>query len=243
MSQQPMPSNTYIMKWLVLGFLGFVALFLGFLVFAIITMSPLVEVDESKDQLRLLGGKIIIQDAKVNIALDDLKELSKLEELEDLSTFEDLGFFPFVGSQALQHQNLLEIKFKNGRFDLEFEDTQSLAWQCRVKPNPADKVILNISSEKIALDFEAFAGATCKLKLPAQMATSIVGLNGQVLLEEPLARTDITLTNGRVSVEPDEDHVYNYDIEVKNGVTYKNDSSNAENAIPVKIRVVNGTVL
>jgi len=74
------------------------------------------------------------------------------------------------------------------------------------------------------------------------MKSTIKGANGKVGIVRPQGELDISMSNGKVEIEQDKAKLYKFDLNVGNGQVEKFDSSDAKDAIAIKVNVGNGMI-
>jgi hypothetical protein len=226
------PAKRSIIKWLVIGFLGTFALILTFIVVLIFKFSPLIQVDDSKEHVSLLGGLIEVNGKNGDVRIGQSK-------------FSDHGESHFRGSKIVKPEEVSEIfiPFTNAKFTLENSDDQSFQWDCKAEgpvtepadsPTPENKVL--------KIDLQNTLAAKCNFKIPAKMAVKITGNNLKMNVQRPHYHLDLDAQNGKVELSPDTEKKYHFNIKVKNGKLDTFDSTNEVGALQISISLMNGVV-
>lgn len=231
------PPISPIVKWLVIGFLGTFAMLLIFVVVVVAKFTPLLEVDDDKDRVSLLGGIIKVDGEKGSIEIP-----GELRGDLDLSWDSDGERRSFHGSVPVEKGQTLAVTFSNGKFEVSNAPDASFAWTCATRsavsdPSPAR------DANGVRLDLASLRGVRCELAVPEGAKLALEGLNGKVEFEDPHFDVAAALTNGKVTFSPDDDVAYRYAISVTNGRTDSFVSSDAPDARSIAIRVVNGKII
>jgi hypothetical protein len=225
------PSISPIVKWLVVGFLGTFALLLVFAGAVLYRFSPLIKVD-NKDHVTLLGGAIDIDGAEIKGGHGSWSFSSGSGGFG--------GGHQVTGRAAVLAENgSLLIQAKNGKIHVQNSDDASLRWDCRIdkgKPDPA----VHYQEKAMVLDLTYASGILCDLFVPAKHALKLQMENGKIFVEKPKYGLDVSLTNGKILIQPDPALAYRYDVRVERGVTDEFTSSRRADAIFIKAFVENG---
>ncbi|PIT99263.1 MAG: hypothetical protein COT74_09655 [Bdellovibrionales bacterium CG10_big_fil_rev_8_21_14_0_10_45_34] len=224
-------SKNLIIKWLVMGFLGTVAMVLVTFLILIFGFSPLMSVDESNDKVSFLGGAIEINSSDGKFKIGDFSFN------DDSSSFDYSGDRMFKGNQPKQ----ILIHFTNGKADFYTSSSTELRWQCKVK-SASQRDFLIESEDSFELNFSKSSGIKCSFHLPEGIPVNVSGNNGKIEIDEPLSPFTVNLNNGKVEVEPSRSAEYKYDLNVGNGLVNEFKSSSNPTAIPITISVGNGYI-
>jgi hypothetical protein len=214
------PPISPIVKWLVIGFLGSIAMFLVFVGFVISRFTPLVHVDDSDGRVALMGGLLQIDGDKENFSFN-------------------INAHNFSGSNEITAGQEIKIKFNSGKFDISTSD-RVLTWNCRgsSKGSPIKSAMKN----EFALDFSSMRGIKCELGIPKNSNMKIDGTNGKLDFENPDFSIAATLTNGKVTLSPIESQAYKYDLNVEHGSSEEFISSGKPDAHRISIHIDNGKI-
>lgn len=225
------PSKSPMVKWLTIGFLGTFAMICLTLIVLVRSFTPLISVDEEQERVILLGGVIDVDGKAGNV------------KIGPIHVKEDKENQKFEGSIPLDSKNTKEIKvkFKNGKFEVSPSLGNEIRWDCKVAKGDSDQFI-NDKAGIFSFNFEDIDGVKCDLKIPKDIKFDLVGANGKLDLENPQAETTVTLTNGKVHIDPDKTKKYKYDLKVTNGVVAKFLSSEDKDAIQVRVHMANGKI-
>jgi hypothetical protein len=226
------PAKRSIIKWLVIGFLGTFGLILTFVLVLIFKFSPLIQVDDNKEHVTLLGGLIEVNGKSGDVRIGQSK-------------FTDNGDGNFRGFEVVTPEEVSEIfiPFTNAKFILENSDDQSFQWDCKTKgsgpaltnpPKPENKVL--------KIDLQNTFSAKCDFKIPAKMAVKITGNNLKMDVQRPHYHLDLDAQNGKVELSPDTEQKYHFNMKVKNGKLDTFDSTNKAGALQISISLINGII-
>ncbi|OQW46414.1 MAG: hypothetical protein A4S09_05440 [Proteobacteria bacterium SG_bin7] len=228
------PSRGPIIKWLVIGFLGTAGIFTLFVTVLIFKFLPLIEVSEKGGHIKVFGGTI------------DFNDFDK----DGFSTWNKKGMFKLGRYHSIEGARLVDprvvdkifIPFSNGEFEITYNHLKKFSWDCKAAEG-SDAFSMATEQDRIlTLNLKKTKGVKCELSLPAETLVVISGTNGGLEIENPQGPVDIQLENGSVVVEPDLRKAYNFEIKVLNGNADSFDSTNATNAIKIKIDIKNGYV-
>ncbi|MGE4133432.1 MAG: DUF1700 domain-containing protein [Bdellovibrionales bacterium] len=224
----PSPHRNWV-KWAVLGGLGLVATvvivpLIG-LALAAWHFSPLIQVDEEKGRVKILGGLI------------DVNE----DNVMGLKIGDHTGRIQGEVDAAKEGIHSLEIPFNTAKLELRPSDDGLIHWFCKVRqylnadsPITTEAGVLKLNLDKLNL-------AKCEVEIPSKVKTKVSGINGAISLERPLGDMAIKVTNGKVSIEPDQQMRYNYDIKVQNGA-FDHFTTSSEPQANIEVDMVNGVV-
>jgi hypothetical protein len=236
------PSKTPVVKWLTVGFLGTFGMILVFIMAVIWTFTPLIQVNEDKGSVRLLGGLINIADSKSkgkgkgwNLDLD-------LKSLADLN-WGSGDYRKIKGDMSVDpksHQQL-SVDFNNGKLEIERGQEKTLHWECKFKGEGADPKIVS-KGKGLSLDLSLFKGSSCELQVPAGLAMDLNGKNGKIEVSQATAALNVGLINGKISFTPDNNTPYTYEVHVDHGSRDDFESSSDRHAVPVKLSLQNGKI-
>ncbi len=221
------PPISPIVKWLVVGCLGTFALFLIFVGALVWKFHPLLQVDEKNDHVKMFGGLIDI-DGKKNLSVARYN-------------FGDGWAKKFVGKADLPADGKLVIQFSNGNLSFDSAEGNSIDWDCKASGNAATPEWTK-SDAGFKFDLSGFSGVNCKLSIPKSAHLKLTGANGKIALDEPHFELDADLSNGQVTIDPDEDQAYHYALSVGNGNVDNFVSSDKSDALALKVRLQNGSI-
>lgn len=231
------PAKSPMVKWITIGLLGTLGMFLLTFIILIWKFTPLISVDEKAGSVRLLGGVISINS-------DDIGKGIHKGIQGNFRFHSGMSSSSFSGKQKLAEKNIqkIEIPFLNGAFEVDYSDKNSeFHWECKTGENL--KVLTPIEKNGILkLDLKTTPGAKCEFTIPTGIALKLHGDNGKVELTRPQAPIDLKIVNGKVAISPDPDLKYHYQMNVSLGKIDSFESSNAKDAIPIQVELTNGLI-
>jgi hypothetical protein len=216
------PPISPLVKWLVIGGLGSMALFTILLVSFLWMLSPIIKVDEEKGQVKILGGMIDIDESKGRIRIGT----------------EKLNKFSGKTTDSLRKGEKVMVRFTNADLTLRPSQTRILAWDCVAH---GEAVLPRREAEGLTLDFRDIEDLKCGLRVPHGVALEVVGVNGQLKVEKPSYSLRAEIVNGQIEIDPDAGLKYEYDLKVTNGTVGAFDSTvGSENKISIDL--TNGVI-
>jgi len=225
------PPKSPMVKWLTIGFLGTMGMLFLALFLLIWKFTPLIQVNDKNEQVRILGGLISVDGKEGLVRIGSTNLRSQIEG----RTFE--------GSKAISaastHQ--VRIPFTNGDIEVKTSHDNRLAWHCKIFGGSDAADVKEIKSTT-TLDFSGSSAVRCSIQIPKNMKTSIEGNNGKLTLARPEFDLSVKLDNGKINIQPSENHKYRYEMNVVNGVVDRFDSSEAADALQMKVSIVNGSI-
>jgi len=219
------PARTPIVKWLTIGFLGTMALTFLFSLLVIWKFSPIISVNDSG--VRILGGAITIEGAEfTNSEGASLKfNSSEIEGSQDIDP---------------KSTKMVKVEFNSGKIDFGYSDDSEMSWSC--KGQGASPVLSAAKDGLVVLDLSMLAMAKCDIELP-NLPVEIKGLNGKIHVDEPQNALSVAINNGVITISPDDELQYGYELNVSNGKVIGDfKSSKGPKAIAIKARVFNGNI-
>ncbi len=208
------PPLSPIIKWLVFGFVATVAMCLLFVGMLIWKFSPLVKLDEGSGQVTILNGAIHL-------------EKGKRQELS--------------GDRELAEGKRVQVDFENGRVEVRTAKEMKFTWRCRTS-STSSKTESSATAEGLLLDLRGLDDLRCELSVPRRTQLRLAGGNGKIDLERPKFGIEVNLSNGKVDLVPDEGEKYRYALSVGNGKIDEFSSSDAPDALSVKVQLGNGKI-
>jgi hypothetical protein len=228
-------------KWAVIGVLGTMTIFFGFVLILIFSFSPLIEVDEKNQRVRVLGGLIDVDEQAGYVSIGGAQHI-----FDEESDFAIVGEIDTIGVKSLKE---LEVDFTNGKMNFETTASNNLTWNCRASAstdspkNSADPAsALTRTGDMAQLNLNKYRGAKCDIGVPKGINLVVKGGNGKIDIEKPGFNLDLNLGNGKVDIEPDPLLKYAFDTQVTNGVLDKFLSSPDKDALKIKVTLVNGKI-
>lgn len=223
------PPISPIVKWVVIGFLGTIAMLLVFAGFMAMKFMPLVHVDEKNDKVALLGGLVRVEGDDGRFSIEGLFDSSKSGR-------------QFQGAVPAAPSVPVKVKFKNGKIEVSSSDDAEFHWNCKGRGREQEAPVPAVSGTSVDFDLTRYAKVQCALAVPVNGRLLVTGTNGKVEVSEARFNLDVNVMNGYVAFAPEEGRNYKYDVVVKNGVTDTFESSSAKDALEIHIQVMNGKV-
>lgn len=225
------PARSPVIKWLTVGFLGTFTVACATLVILVWRFSPIISIDEENDRVSLLGGMIDVDGKAGTVKVGS----TFIHEDEESNRFE--------GAKAIVEGQIQEIRvpFSNGKMEILPSVDNQIRWRCKVH-GPEHPAEIQEDKTSFTLNLEKAHAAKCDLELPKKVRTVITGANGKLEIIRPQNDLDISLSNGKVTIAPDEKKQYNFDMKVTNGYVEKFVSSTGPESINIKVTLANGTI-
>jgi len=195
--------------------------------------SPLIKIDDAGHRVSFLGGTIDI---------NDMKGVVKVGSLE--ITDDGIRSFPFNGESDLagSHVKTVRIPFNTAKLDVDSSADRALKWKCKAASG-AGNTDVAVKGDVMTLDLDKLNLAKCAISLPVGIAAEFVGSNGKMDIQAANQNLDIKMSNGKINIHPDHSRVYDFDVQVKNGVRDSSfPHSQAKDAVKIKINLDNGIV-
>lgn len=226
------PNKHPFLKWFSIMFLGSVGLIMATILVVIWKFTPLFKVDEKNQRIIILGGLIDVNGVSGRIKMGD-----QYQFIQNKYTNQFDGTLEVLKDEFDE----LVINFKSGSIDLKTNFARKLSWDCKLE-NPPTKEFINMNNDIIEIDLEKTGGASCLIEVPKDLKLTVDGEDAQVGLMEPEFDAYIDIDNGQVSVSPNPEVDYKYDVSVKNGMSDKFISSKKADAYELKIHIENGKI-
>ncbi|OFZ20890.1 MAG: hypothetical protein A2X94_05120 [Bdellovibrionales bacterium GWB1_55_8] len=232
------PPISPVVKWLVMGFLGTLALFLFFAGTLMWKFSPLLQVDEKNERVRILGGLIDV-DGKAGQAKIGSSTLSGSFELD--ADWSDSESVRFEGTNPVDPtKRAIDVRFTNGKFEVKTSETEKFGWDCRSKAKGETRP--RLEAGVLLFDFSGMKGVRCDLSVPREASLLLKGTNGNLEINEPEFHLDARLVNGNIEIAPADDEHYRVDLSVVNGSSDSFDSSDDPKAYRLTAQLTNGRI-
>lgn len=212
-----------IVKWLVIGFLGGLALIFTFVIVLVLMFSPVIRIDEPKGKVVVLGGLIEVT-GKMK---DQMKEAGPVKTAK---AFE-------MDLQEKGVSNLV-VNFNMGDMTIKTSPSTLLKLDCE---NP---VIFDekIEKDRFVLELSQNENLKCELFVPEKMGTSIKGGNGKVSILAPRFDLQVKMVNAKMSFSGAEGIDYKFNNSVAYGTMDNFNSSDKKEAYKISLSLVNGTL-
>jgi len=141
------PSVSPIVRWLVIGFLGTMALILFFIGFVIFEFSPLITLNDRKGTTSFFNGSVEIDDRSENIIFR--KKFTA-------------GNFSGQG-KVLTGQKLV-VNFESGEFEVSSAKGSTFSWKC--DGVGTERPSFDSQTAQASLDLSMLKEPHCKLQVP-----------------------------------------------------------------------------
>ncbi|MEC9284241.1 MAG: DUF1700 domain-containing protein [Bdellovibrionota bacterium] len=225
-----------IFKWLTIGFIsmmGFIALMV-FMVFK--QFSPFVDVNEEMGKVKLFGGMINV-DEKIMENFDGDFDIEISESAQH--KFErNFAFEPGIKIETIR------VEFGNGKLEIENHLSNSVRLECKTRKSDADLEEPSILQKEsiVQIDMLKHSGGKCELFVPPNLFLDVKAQNGKVELEKLVNPMTVKLNNGKIKFENAPSTQYKFDIDLGMGKADGFESSNAADAIEVKLSLDKGRI-
>lgn len=210
--------------------------------------SPLVQIDEANQRVRLLGGYVDLdgREGKIRIG-DSLVSSDEFDRTFSLTKTLEPGAKAF------------EAQFSQGSLSIAHSTDRQVRIQCRIKGG-GEGSPLQVARGKNVLSLGATQGSRCKVQIPSGIGVDVRGKNGKIVLENldaparaelgngriviarPAAATDAEVENGKIEVEPDPSRFYRFETKVELGTQDRLETSTRPDAIPIRLTVRRGSL-
>lgn len=199
-------------------------LFVGFLMWK---FTPLFKIDEENQRVTILGGLIDIDGKAGRFILADEVHFTASNYTNDLT-----------GSiAATSDKDQIYLYFESGKFDFKTSNSKEISFECKLSSPPTDQMIKQVDTN-ITLDFRELEGSNCTIKLPENAILIAQGSTAAISFDFPRFDIDLKLETGNVTLNPDENRTYFYDLSVESGqvMDFQNsDMQTAEHRIKIDL--------
>ena len=213
-----------IVKWLTIGFLGTFALILFFVGYVATHSGSLIKVDGKNRKVQILGGLIDVDGGKNNISFAGLDESD----------------FHISGIEVLNKNQTVNIKFSNGKMDIQTAAGNEFSWSC-MGSDEADKNLI-FNNQNSSLDLTSMKSLRCQLKIPADTHLVIQGAVGKISFVKPHFDISADLDVGKIFFQSAENTTYKFDVSVNTGKSDQFESSIENKAHSIKMHVSTGKI-
>ncbi len=224
------PAKGPVVKWLTVGALGTLALFLTFVVILVWKFSPVVEIDAAKKRVSILGGMVSVDGTEGTLSVANTHVREGKGGIFD-------GAKDLAGTAVRQ----VRVPFKNGKLVVRTSVDSQLRWNCKAGGGSGHPTISE-TDVLVTLDFTETDGMKCDLQVPKLMKLELQGTNGQISFERPEFPTKVDLANGKIRFMPAAHVAYRFQNNVENGRIVGLVSSAAAEALLIELSMVNGLI-
>lgn len=216
-----------IVKWLVIGFLGTVALSILSAGVVIYKFFPLVDYDRDRSLVRILGGMISV---KGNVNYDDDNDTDGSQR-------------DFVEAIDVNRIKTISVMALNSRLVVKPSQDAQLHLNCKGRPDAdANLKQTRVEGDTFYLSLAESFESRCTLHVPASVAIAIQVTNGRLVLEAPRNHISVKMANGMIRIHPDPARHYQYHLETINGAVDHFESSSEPGALEINISLANGRI-
>lgn len=226
------PEKHPFLKWLGIMFITCFSLFILAVGLVVWKFTPIFEVDEKEGRVVVLGGLLDINRNSGKVKIMDQYHFT---ENNYSNQFDGTIDFP------KEETDELVFNFKSGLFNFTTSEDEKLSWNCKLDSPPTEN-FLNQSDETVEIDLEEYEGANCDIKVPSGIKLTIDGKDANISFTDTEYDLYLEMENGQVTFTSNPEVDYNYDINVKNGVSDTFTSSEKPDAYEIKIYLDNGLV-
>lgn len=223
-----------IVKWLVIGFLGTFSISVVAMFVLLWNFTPLVQVDEAKGHVKILGGLIDVQedngrvkigDGELKIGGDDFEiefgsEFSGTEEIDVSKVKKALFWF-----------NNAKLKFRNS-------ETSEIEYDCDTN----GEAHVGENSGTMEFNLKGTSMASCKVSVPKGIDVEVKAQNGIFNFLDLENNLNFEGMNGKVRFQPGKEVAYKYKMKVQNGLMDDFESSDKSDAYKIEIELMNGKI-
>lgn len=214
-------------KWIILGFLSFMAIACISIALTISKFFPLISIDEKEGRIKILGGMIDIHDSNGSLQISQFFGGLGIttQKLSGKVNLKDIG------------QNELKINLTNARFSIEQSPDESVEYQCSIIGQGDIK-----TESQLVFDLSNSIETKCRLKIPKEIKLAISAQNGKLIFNKLINNIEVNLVNGKIGFSPHPGVDYRYNLSVKNGQIDSFESSLNSNAIEINMNIMNGKI-
>ena len=205
---------------------------IGFLSFIVWKFTPILKIDEEKNRVTILGGLIDIDGDAGKFKIFDEYHFSKDSFNNDLQANIALD----------QDKDEIIVKFNSGAFTLKNSEDGEFKLDCKLA-TPAHKDVIQQVEDHVKIDLSKISGATCEFGIPEDKKITLEGKQSHIKIITPIFNSYIDIDSGKVSITPEEEIDYLFNLEVKNGYIGEFESSEAEGAYEIQVNINNGSII
>lgn len=193
--------------------------------------TPILSVEN--DRVQVLGGLIDIDGQLGQVKFGDSYEFSD-------SQFKNV----FEGSYEVPTEMVedVQIEFDRGQLEVIYTQETRINWNCKLSNEPSDGFIRQ-EKDLLIVSFKNIGGVDCQVKVPAKLSYTITGDAGKVDLVAPAADTFVQLGNGMVTIAPDSEYSYKFDLKLGQGlVDPAFNGLSQDDGLEIKVELGNGQI-
>jgi hypothetical protein len=207
---------------------------LSFIFFGVLIwkFTPLIKIDEENNRVVLLGGVIDIDGKAGKFKIFDNYHFSNESFSNDLQANIVLD----------QDKDEIIVAFNAGSFVLSNSESNEFTLDCKLA-EPVEENMIQQFEDHAKINMQSISGVTCSLGVPEDKRITLEGKQGSVTVKNAEFNLYIELESGKVSITPEEEIDYNYNLNVKNGYVGEFESSENEEGYEVQINIDQGAVI
>ncbi len=134
------------------------------------------------------------------------------------------------------------LEFDKAQMEISFTQDSRITWNCKVSDEPSDSFIKQ-EKELVTVSLVGVGGSDCVFKLPSRLKYIVTGDSGKLDVIAPPNDLLVQLTNGIVSIAPDSELSYRFDLNVTNGFVDSNlRALSVDDGIEIKVELANGSI-
>jgi hypothetical protein len=194
--------------------------------------TPLLKIDEENNKIVILGGLIDIDGKAGKIKILDEVGFDQNHYTNDFQANIELDI----------EKDEIISNFKAGTFTLENSKTSELKIECKLSSQLTKDVIIQ-ESDLIKVNLEEFEGANCVFKIPVDKIDTLMGNEAIINIDRPEFNAYIEINNGKVSIDPEQELDYKYNLNVNEGYIGEFESVETEEAYEILVTIENGSIL
>lgn len=218
-----------IFKWSVIGLLGSFGIVAILALVLVFSLSPIVQVDEEKGKVKILGGMIDISendfdDINIDINKHKKPEIEIIRVIDDIATVEEI-----------------QVLALDGKLEIENNDANVIKIECQSSEQPENDIVTRAGA-KYSIDLKVLESSNCEVELPSKVKLDLQMNSGVMRLDELKNPTNVSLNSGRIKWKPERNTNYSYKFEAVAAKIDSFESSSAENSYPVSMKINSGKI-
>lgn len=203
------PQSRFKPRYVLYAFAGLFALTAACVGFIAWKFTPLVQIDEKNQRLRLLGGWIQVDGRAGSMKIGQ----KQVDTAQNSRHFEGkTGFREFSGGHgAFGAENAqLLIRFLSGNLTLTAAPGDSLEWKCDVSPMGEPPQVEQVRSQMV-LNLARASFGRCTVALPARLTVAVDARGGRIEVTQPAFDFRIDALYSKVVYRRDPKRAYRFE--------------------------------
>ena len=198
------------LTYVVYGFLAVFALTCAGIGFLVWKFTPLYQIDEKTDQVRLFGGYVQLdgRHGSLQIGGKKLESNTANQHFEGKTPFRE--FSGGRGSPFLPENAQLMIRIRGGDLDLSTASGTSLEWKCETPPMGQPPQIQQIRAQMV-LDLSHGSFGRCRATVPGHLTVAIEARDARVEMAHPAFDIHLDAKNSKVIYRRDPSLAYRFE--------------------------------